>query len=541
MKNWLIRLTALALALVLTGCTLPDALLRIVDPKAQVDPFAPTDEDLVAFPDMVYQHPDIGQLEAYYDHTLAIAQTGDVQGTIDAFDEFYTAYNRFYTDIALADIYYCKDLTDTYWEEEYSYCMEVNPRVDELYENICYGLADSPIRYELEADDYFGEGFFDGYEGESLWDEGFSALLEEEAAILDRYFALSQEGLNYTMGSRSYYNAVGDELAQVLSDLVALRQEIGAYYGYESYAEFAWDFYYYRDYTPNQVAKLLPQIRRELVPLYRQLDSTWWNGVSYSYSQQKVMDYVRTAAQNMGGMVWEAFQVMEYYQLSDTEYGVNKHNISFEVYLPSYNLPYLFVNADGTKYDCLTVTHEFGHFCNDYASYGSYAGIDVKEIFSQGMEFLSLCYTEEDRGMVKAKLADSLCVYVEQAAYADFELRIYSLPPEEISAQKLIDTYQQVMDDYGLESGDPRYFVTVPHFYSYPMYVISYVVSGDAAMQIYQLELADAGAGLSMLEENLDTQESYFLAFLEQAGLESPFVPGRIPSVAETFSQFLAG
>ena len=77
--------------------------------------------------------------------------------------------------------------------------------------------------------------------------------------------------------------------------------------------------------------------------------------------------------------------------------------------------------------------------------------------------------------------------------------------------------------------------------YSYPMYVISYVVSGDAAMQIYQLELADAGAGLSMLEENLDTQESYFLAFLEQAGLESPFVPGRIPSVAETFSQFLAG
>ena len=46
--------------------------------------------------------------------------------------------------------------------------------LQELYR----ALAQSPAREELE--EYFGEGFFDSYENEeTLWDESFTALLEE--------------------------------------------------------------------------------------------------------------------------------------------------------------------------------------------------------------------------------------------------------------------------------------------------------------------------------------------------------------------------
>ena len=521
MKQWLIKLIALALALLLAGCTLP------------------WEEELVAFPDMQYQHPQLTELENAYEKTLAAADTGDLDATVAAFNEFYILYERFYTDSALADIYYCKDITDSYWEEEYGYCMELSPRVDELYEDICYGLADSSLREELEAPAYFGEGFFDDYQGENLWDEHFSALLEEEANILDRYYQLSEESLEYEMGTHAYYEAYGEPLAQVLAELVILRQEISAYYGYDTYADFAWDFYYYRDYTPGQTRNYIDRIRQELVPLYQQLDYTMWLGVSGFCTEQEALAYVRTAAENMGGRVEESFQTMVDYRLHDTAYGENKHNISFEVYLPTYTLPYVFVNASGTEYDKLTVTHEFGHFCNDYISYGSYAGIDVKEIFSQGMEFLSLCYTNADEGLIRAKLADSLCVYVEQAAYADFEMRIYSLPADQITPQKIAETFGQVMEDYGISGYNSYAFIGVPHFYSHPMYVISYVVSNDAAMQIYQLELAQPGAGLAMLEDNLDTQDAYFLEFLTNAGLDSPFVVKRIPQVAQTFREFL--
>ena len=73
------------------------------------------------------------------------------------------------------------------------------------------------------------------------------------------------------------------------------------------------------------------------------------------------------------------------------------------------------------------------------------------------------------------------------------------------------------------------------------MYVFSYIVSNDAALQLYQMELENPGSGLACLNENLDVQEPYFLAFLEQAGLESPFAPGRLREVKATFESALAG
>ena len=86
---------------------------------------------------------------------------------------------------------------------------------------------------------------------------------------------------------------------------------------------------------------------------------------------------------------------------------------------------------------------------------------------------------------------------------------------------------------YGFESmdWDPRDLVTVPHFYSNPMYIISYVVSNDAALQLYQRELEQPGGGSGIYLEQLATEESYFLAFLDQAGLQSPF--GRLDAVKE--------
>ena len=86
---------------------------------------------------------------------------------------------------------------------------------------------------------------------------------------------------------------------------------------------------------------------------------------------------------------------------------------------------------------------------------------------------------------------------------------------------------------------DNREFVTINHFYTSPMYIISYVVSNDAALQLYQMEQDEAGAGLRCLAENLDTPCAYFLEFLDTAGLESPFAPGRIQTVRDTFVEIL--
>ena len=86
---------------------------------------------------------------------------------------------------------------------------------------------------------------------------------------------------------------------------------------------------------------------------------------------------------------------------------------------------------------------------------------------------------------------------------------------------------------------DSRDFVSVTHFFTDPMYILSYVVSNDAAMQLYQMEMEEPGAGLACFEENLGTEEYYFLSFLNAAGLENPFAPNRLEELKKTFGEIL--
>ena len=164
----------------------------------------------------------------------------------------------------------------------------------------------------------------------------------------------------------------------------------------------------------------------------------------------------------------------------------------------------------------------------------------MSEIFSQGFEYLSLCYHPEAQNLIQFKIVDSLSTYVVQAAYARFEQEMYRL--EQPTAEKLCDLYKFTASEYGMndEYFSPWDFVPIPHLYTNPMYVSSYIISNDAALQLYQLELEQPGRGLRLYQRSLDPQQSYFLAFLEEAGLESPFAPGRLEEVTEFFRSALS-
>ena len=536
MKNAKIRLTALLLALVLllTGCGMVDFTGYFTALKSMMG----GGNAVITYESMEYSRPDMTELQQALDAACAAAAEGEsVEAVVDAIYEFYDVYDWFYTNYSLADIHYCADLTDIYWEKEYNYCVENSSTVDAALEALYYALAQSPCREELESAAYFGPGFFDSYEGENLWGEEFTAMMEQESALQSQYYTLAAQALEYESGTEAYYDACADEMAQLLVDLIALRQEIAAYWGYTDYVQFAGDFYYYRDYTPSEMAAYLSDIQQELVDIYCRISSDDWESAYKYSSERQTLSFVRQAAKNMGGTIWEAFELLEAGGLYDIAYGENKYDSSFEVYLTSYWEPFIFMNSTMSRYDCLTLAHEFGHFCHDYVCYGTYASVDVTEVFSQGMEYLSLCYGEATEDLARVKLADSLCTYVEQAAFAAFEQKMYALTGDDLSVEGLYQLYDEVAQAYGFAhvGYDAREFVAITHFYANPLYVISYVVSNDAAMQLYQLEQETPGAGLQRMEENLNSEESYFLVFVETAGLESPFAEGRIGEVRKTF------
>ena len=513
------RLLALVLCVaLLAGCV----------PAGVLDQFG-----ITHFRDMEYVRPDLDALEKSCREAADLAAvSGDVREVLMGVWDFYDVYDDYFTNYDLAYIHYHADLNDEFWQTEYGFCAENAGQPDMLLEELYTALAESPLRAELE-EEYFGEGFLEDYGGEPFYDEELLSLLTREQELIAEYYAIGAE-TTAESETDAWYDECTLPMAQVLAELVILRNQIARQVGFESYTDYAWEVSYYRDYTAAQAEAYLADIRRELVSLYENMNAMdVWTAADAPCSEYEVLSHVKKAARKMGGIVREAHTVMELAGLFDVSPDPRKSGLSFELYLDRYREPYIMISGTGTAYDKLSFAHEFGHFAMDYAAGGSWAGTDVLEVFSQGMEYLSLVHGGAEGDFVRMKLADSLCTYVEQAAYADFELRLYRLEEEELTAEKLLALYEQVGADYGFRSlqWDPRDMVTIPHFYETPMYVISYVVSNDAAMQLYEMELHAPGTGAACLQEHLTTECEGLMAFLREAELKSPF--DRIAEVRE--------
>jgi len=531
MKKRLIALF-LILALLLSGCSGLTSYFQQVQSELEN---RLRYHAAVHYRDMEYTRPDMDELERVLLESCRLAaEARTVEEAVDGIYAFYDVYDRFVTNTNLANIRYSRDLTDIYWEEEYTFCLENAATADAAFEELFYTLADSPHREALESDKYFGAGYFDAYEGESIWDETFLSLMEQEAALQEQYYELSSQALETEYYSEEFFTVYGSRMQQLFVELIALRQSIAAYAGYDSYPEFAYDFYHYRDYTPAQAESYMRDVGTQLKELYLQVCvGGTWDAVAEYCSEDDALSYMRTAARQMGGTIAEAFSLLEEAGLYDISYGSNKYDSSFELYLWNYYAPFIFMNPTTGQDDKLTLAHEFGHFVNDYISYGSYAGVDVAEVHSQAMEFMSLCYGEDTEFLTRYKLADCLCIYIEQSAYALFEQQVYSLTGKDLTAENVQALYEQIGQDFGLDSWDwdSQDYVLITHLYTNPMYLTSYVVSNDMALQIYQLEQAQPGSGLAVFQDCLLSQDSYILQFAQSYGLESPFAEGRLEAV----------
>ena len=527
----------IALCLCLSGCA-------NVDLKGYWENLQNMVTGVTPFDRMEYTRPDMAAFDARLQQLCALAATEtDFEKLIDEIWTFYGTYDAFTTAQGLASIHYYADMSSSYWAAEHQFCTDHAAQAGAALDQLYRALAKSPLREKLEQPDYFGPGYFSYYEGDSIYDTELMALLQQESALLGQYYSLCAQAEALEVGSEAYFSSYGDAFADLYLELVLLRQQIAAQADYEDYAQFAYTQYYYRDYSPQDATGYLADIRAELAPLYTQLlQSDFWSGELAECDQAETFAYLSSMAKSMGGQVENAFDILQRGKLYDIAPGEHKFNASFEVYLPSYYTGFVFVNPLGNEFDKLTLCHEFGHFCSDYASYGSIAGADVAEIFSQGMEYLSLHYAEGGDELLRLKMADSLCIYVEQAALASFEQQVYTLPTEDLTTDAITALYGQICAAYGIDlDGRPLSYVTVTHFFTNPMYIISYVVSNDAALQLYQLELKQAGAGLACLESNLATTQGQFLSFLREAGLESPFSPGRLTAVRQLLEQAISG
>lgn len=468
------------------------------------------------FSKMKYVRPDVQTVISAQKICADVAAEGDweqlrecMSGYIDLFNSFETMHN-------LSRISYNLDLSDTYWEEEFTYCSEGMASIQSGEARLMVILADCDFVEQLEHE-WFGQGYFKDYEGIDYLTDEFDALLLEETQLQNCYYTLSGE----------------TEIIRLLCQLVAVRQRIAAYAGYDSYSEFAFSFYYKRDYDPHQAQAYLEQIRTEVAPVL--VKRGLFSPQHKAPKKGGAFGYVKNMAEKMGGNVEDAFTVMETGALYDIERLPNKMAAAYTVFLKSHGVPYVFV--DPLSADSVNgFAHEFGHFCQGYTAGGMNLNADTSEVFSQGMEYLSIVYGD---GTQKEYLYYKLLyTYVTTAAQSDFEFRLYALPEEDLTVEAISQLYTQVGTDWGLTllgKFCPAGLAGTMHFTLSPLYILSYTVSNDVAMQLYEMELQAPGAGMRCYQKALSTGQTGLLSFVEEAGLTSPFAEGRVQEIRNTW------
>lgn len=589
MKRFYISLLCLLLCLtLLTGCTLfpgatlPDGFWEAItdaSPSApstastqEPDPSTPYTEytrlyeplvEPVPFSELTYERPDAQALCRKLE-AVATLVSGDctLNTVLDAFEEAYSDYTWFATMNQLSYIRYTLDLNDSFYEAENSWCEEQAPLVEQAMEECYIAMGKSPLRDALEGI-CFTEGFFDYYDEHQIYsNDRVVELMQREAELQNDYMAMQSDMTITWMGReclvedllsddldyetlvrvyRAYYEKYAPMAAEYFASLIQTRREIASELDYDSYADFAYEFTYQRDYTPAQVADYTASIAQELSPLYLM---AVYSSYSEAMSGAELERKLTSLARSFGGEIATAYGYMTDYALCDFSVSTSKMPGSYMTYLSSYEMPFLYVSPTGDVNDLLTATHEFGHFVDGFVNCNTNTAIDCAEIFSQGLEYLALgradLTSSQRSSLTASKLSEAILVFLTQACYAEFEQRAYALPDDQLTAEGLNELFLTCCGEFGMaDYVDPDIlapgWIDVQHFFIAPFYVISYCVSNDAALQIYQEELR-TGEGLELYYTLLHSAPaSTILALLDSADLTSPFAPGRMEDLAEFF------
>lgn len=524
--------------------------------------------DPVSFNELEYTRPDADALCKSFGEIQKMVERGDdAQSVVDAFKPVYQDYLWFATMSQLAYIRYTLDLNDTFYTDENDWCEKQGPVVEQAQEKCYIAMANSAIRDELE-ELYFEDGFFEFYDDNQIYsNDRVVELMQQESDLQNQYMALQSDTTITWNGEerlvdelmdddtleyserlevyRTYYDKYNPLAADLFIQLIRVRKQIAEELGYPSYAHFAYSYTYERDYTPEQAADYTAAIARELSPLYY---SALVSGYKTEMDASGVMSMLKDTAYTFGGEIATAYDFMVAYDLYDLTGSTSKMPGSYETYLYSYDMPFMFVTPTDTIDDFLTATHEFGHFVDSYVNCNGTTSIDCAEIFSQGLEYLALSradLTSQERdALTVSKIGDSLLTFLSQACYAEFEQRVYALPDEELTAENINNIFYECNEEFGmgmtgLEAILAPGWIDIQHFFIAPFYVISYCISNDAALQIFEAETTD-GSGLELYRALLSySSDNTILALMKQADMKSPFDEDRAAQLADFYINYL--
>ncbi len=560
------------------------------DPTLVVPTYKDYGRDTVDFDKMVYQRPDIdGAVESFGELCdLVDANELPFAEQLDAIKGIYGIYSEISSMYSYANIMTSRDASDEIWSAEYEYISVNYPRFSQAVEKLFVSCARS-VHAESFEEQYFGEGLIEEYSGGGKYSDAAVALMASEAELESEYSKIGMSTVKITIDgventpeyflayyyekygknqyseftyifyttqiSSLYYEKYAELTKPIYINLLKVRRLIADELGLDGYMEYAYDEMGH-DYTAKKTLDFLDGIAEWVIPFHNKL----YTEVLQSYPtpdgvrdihQNDILNTLYALYKDMDGELSDAFSYMLQHGLFDIQVADSKRfDGAFTVYIDSYGAPFIFASTDGSVVDYFTITHEFGHFYDNFVNYGASSSLDLAEISSQALELLTLKRLESALGeemvnyLLVLQISEMLNTLRTQGFFALFEHLAYELSYDEITEENLNAILLLCEEEFGYPAGSCTLndILTVPHIVLYPGYVQSYCTSALVSFEIYFMEAENAGAGIDAYKKLvLKDSDSSFGADLEAAGLSSPLEQSFIKQILNKISRLMYG
>lgn len=500
------------------------------------------------YTDMEYEHYEREWLDEYLEPIYQLCENGGSEQEFDDADAALTDelyyINTMLTLISLRNSFRPDDEKIS---DELLYTQELYYTAVDEYWNAMHAMAVSS-HADLMSAVYHTDLITAFREYVPVTDGAGLGAYNAENELINEYYALMAQ-------PEPDSEAVG----QVFIDLVKLRSEkAGDGGGYDTYAGYAYDMIYSKDYTPDDARAVWQGVKEYIVPVMKARAESVRAGTELLQSSGEV-DYSSAAIINamdrilpkISPELYTAFRYMVDYRLYNIEYSPDKANRGYTTLLYYVNEPYIFNAAYDEFYDYTDMFHEFGHFANYFYTQSDLLfGIsdnDLSELQSQGMELLFTHYYDEifgsraddARGYVLMNMIYSV---VDGALYDEFQQRVYAEP--DLSVDRVNEIYAGLYEEYGYEpyDGYETEWMGISHNFDTPFYYISYAVSAIGALELYKLmeESFERGVDKYLTVCAMDTEYYYYSEALEEAGLSDIFDPATYSGLAEMLDESLS-
>lgn len=497
------------------------------------------------YSDMEYERCGPERLKPYTDAIYAFAENG---GDAEAYEEadyrlwselyyIYTMYviasNRAYADAGNAELSREASLAmDDYYD---------------AYDQFMLALKALALSEHSDLMAEYGTAFMRALRGFEPSSGQEDELTARENALISRYFT-------------AVAAAEPDEeaLGEIFVELVEVRNAKAAAAGYDTYARYAYELFYAKDYTPEDARAVWEGARDVIAPLVwsragevvaraeaLEADS------SFDCSPNAVLDALGRGAAMLSDEVLEAYEYMTAHGLCDIGASPKKAEVGFTTFLNFYNEPFIFNAPYGNFYDYLDMMHEFGHFVNYFyfpsTLVYSMPDNDLSELQSQGMTVVMTYLFDELFGPARGDvMADEVLLelalsVIDGAMYDEFQQRVYSEPG--LTPERVSEIYAGLYTDYGYSpyDGYENEWMYVSHNFESPFYYISYAVSALGALELNELCERDFDAGLEMYLKVLamDPEAWYYSEAIEEAGFRDIFSAQTYEAAAKALGQAL--